>query len=224
MWRGHNREYVLDDNVNKVAYLDKLFRTYSEEIEEAVSLHAFCLMGNHVHEVGAIQQKQKEEYQHGIKVFGNWMRNAHSQFGAYYNNKNNRQGKVAYDRPKTSEIEDQRHLLQVMFYLDANPVRAGIVSHPKHYRFSSYSYYAHGKKNHYTRHLTQPDAYLALGKNTKARQRKYRKLCDRYLRQTGLIDDAEEQMLKRFIGNPEWIKERASQVSSTANIARNEPP
>ena len=224
MWRGHNREYILDSNVDKAAYLDKLFRTYSKEIGDAVSLHAYCLMGNHVHEAGSVRPNPRDGYQYGIRELGNWMRNAHSQFGAYYNKKNNRQGKVAYDRPKTSEIEDQHHLLQVMFYLDANPVRAGIVSHPKHYRFSSYAYYAYGKKNKYTKHLKQPDGYLALGKTPKARQRKYRTLCERYLRQRGLIEDVDQQLLKRFIGHPEWQKTRTSQVSSAAKTGRNEPP
>lgn len=224
MWRGHNREYVLEDNVDKVAYLDKLFRTYSNEIGDAVSLHAFCLMGNHVHEAGAIRPNQRAGYEHGIRKLGNWMRNAHSQFGVYYNNKKNRQGKVAYDRPKTSEIEDQQHLLQVMFYLDANPVRAGIVSHPKHYKFSSYSYYALGKKNKYTKRLTMPDAYLALGKTSKARQRSYRKLCERYLRERGLIEDIDKYLLKRFIGDPEWQKTRSSQVSRRTKTGRSQPP
>ena len=76
-----------------------------------------------------------------------------------------------------------------MFYGDANPVRAGMVSHPWRYPDSSYQYYANGKQNDYTACLTQPAAYRALRRTPKERQAKYRSLCDRYLRNEGLIED-----------------------------------
>jgi hypothetical protein len=79
-----------------------------------------------------------------------------------------------------------------MFYGDANPVRAGIVCHPKNYRWSSYQFYAYGKTDGVSKHLTPPPAYLALGRTAKVRQRKYREQCDAYLRRAGLLDDAPE--------------------------------
>jgi hypothetical protein len=51
-------------------------------------------------------------------------------------------GAVACERPKTKEVDDEEGLLTVMFYGDANPVRAGIDCHPKSYRWSSYQFYA----------------------------------------------------------------------------------
>ena len=102
---------------------------------------------NHTHETGGIQLgENKKSYLCGIRELGNWMRRAHSRFGAGYNRRHNRQGKVAYDRPKTSEIENDQQVLRVMFYGDVNPVRAGMVSHPSKYGFSSYKYYACGKR------------------------------------------------------------------------------
>ena len=100
-----------------------------------------------------------------------------------------RQGKVAYDRPKTKEIDAKGGLLEVMFYGDANPVRAGMVSHPSRYRYSTYQFYANGKKSWFTEKLTMPREYLSLGKSPEARQKRYRELCDAYLRRNGLIDD-----------------------------------
>ena len=189
MWRGHNREPVLESETDKASYLGHLCCTYTNNIRKSVDWHSYCLMPNHTHECGRVGGKDQSDQEADIKAFGDWMRNAHSRFGAEYNRRNHRQGKVAYDRPKTTEVDDDRGVLTAMFYGDANPVRAGLVSHPSRYRHSSYRFYAYGEKSEVTAHLTPPPAYLALGKTPKARQRKYRQLCDAYLRQVGLIND-----------------------------------
>jgi len=171
-------------------------------------------MGNHTHETGGIQLgENKKSYLCGIRELGNWMRRAHSRFGARYNRRHNRQGKVAYDRPKTSEIENEHQVLRVMFYGDVNPVRAGMVSHPSKYAFSSYKYYACGEKSIYAQHLTPPRGYLKLGKTSEARQRRYRQLCDEYMREAGLIADSpSEEMEARFIGAVAWREQRQPTV------------
>jgi putative transposase len=187
MWRGHNREHVLESNEDKIAYLDCLALTLTEAITPFVAWHSYCLMGNHPHETGRLDFARG--HADCLNVFGNWMRNAHSRFGAGYNRRHNRQGKVAYDRPKTKEVDAKGGLLEVMFYGDANPVKAGMVSHPSRYRFSSYAYYAYGRKNRFTEKLTPPPEYLALGNSPEERQRRYRERCDAYLREHGLIAD-----------------------------------
>jgi len=189
IWRGHNREFVLQSNLEKHHYLNALLNTFSDNIKQNVKLHGYCLMGNHSHEVGRTIPDTENSLKKAIATLGDWMRNAHSRFGAGYNRRHNRQGKVAYDRPKTSEIENEWEVLKVMFYCDANPVRAGLVSHPSRYRHSSHSFYAYGKKSRYTELLIPPEAYMALGKTAEERRKKYRQLCDWYLRQQGLIQD-----------------------------------
>jgi putative transposase len=145
-------------------------------------------MGNHAHETGRLCHQSK--MRRCLKALGDWMRNAHSRFGQAYNRRNDRQGKVAYDRPKTKEVDANGGLLQVMFYGDANPVGAGMVSHPSRYPYSSYLYYAYGKKDDISDALTPPPEYLALGRTPDERQKKYRELCDAYLREVGLLVDA----------------------------------
>jgi putative transposase len=190
IWRGHNREHVMKTDGEKRAYLRHLVNTYTDEINSRVKWHSYSVMGNHSHEGNSIVKLQTEDWlKEGIRSLGNWMRNGHSRFGSEYNRRNNRQGKVAYDRPKTIEVKDDASFLKVMFYGDANPVKAGIVSHPRQYRYSSYRFYAYGEINEYTRHLTPPPSYLLLGDTPQKRQKKYRSLCDKYLREAGLIDD-----------------------------------
>ena len=110
-----------------------------------------------------------------------------------------------------------------MFYIDANPVRAGIVSHPSKYPVSSYQFYAYGKKSRITQHLNPPRAYLDLGKTAEARQRKYRQLCDQYLGEAGLMDDnPSKEMEALFIGTDLWRQARRSMMNS-AQKARAAP-
>jgi hypothetical protein len=83
--------------------------------------------------------------------------------------------------------------LEAMLYADANPVRAKMVSHPSKYRWSSYRFYAYGETSEFTEALDVPEAYLALGKTPKDRQRAYRSLMDAYLRRHHLLDDAPDE-------------------------------
>lgn len=190
MWRGHNREPIFSDPCDKDAYLSHLRETYSDDVRSEVKWFSFCLMGNHTHETGGLVPTADGGIRPSQVVFSDWMRSAHSRFGAEFNRRHDRQGKVAYDRPKTKGIDDDEAVLTVMFYGDANPVAAGLVAHPSHYReYSSYRYYAFGERSANTEALTQPPAYLALGKTAKERQRRYRKMCDEYLRNKGLLDD-----------------------------------
>ena len=167
-------------------------------------------MGNHIHESGKVvcDNDEKKSFDHSIKIFGDWMRNAHSRYGMYYNGKYERQGKVAYDRPQTQEVEDQYGLMRVMFYGDCNPVRAGIVKHPTKYKYSSCRYYAYGDENEFTKYLDVPDWYKELGKTSRQRQKKYRKLLDAYMREKGMLKDREELFDSMFIGRELWREER----------------
>ena len=191
MWRGHNREHVLATDQQKNEYLRALAK-HKAKAQEHVKLFAYCLMENHTHETGGFADAAKGDeavHDKAISLLGNWMRAAHSAFGAWYNAVNKREGKVAYDRPKTKPITDDEQLLTTMAYGDANPVRAGMVKHPSKYKFSSYQFYAFGKKDEFTEMLDVPDAYLALGKNNTLRREKYRRHVDAYLRDAGLLDD-----------------------------------
>lgn len=189
MWQGHNREHVLNDDMEKNTYLDCLAKAFTDEKKEKIQWHSYCIMGNHPHEVDRVLPDENGSLQASIECFSNWMRNGHSRYGTWYNIRHKRRGEVACDRPKTEELENEWKVLKEMFYCDANPVRAGMVSHPSRYPYSSHRYYAWGKTNRHTEHLTPPPGYFALGRTAEERRKKYRSLCDLYLRQAGLIAD-----------------------------------
>lgn len=66
----------------------------------------------------------------------------------------------------------RRYLLACMRYIELNPVRAGLVRHPAHYRWSSYRANALGEPDL----LVTPHAlYCALGREPEERRAAYRR-------------------------------------------------
>lgn len=190
-WRGHNRSRVLATDDEKCAYLRSLCETLDGKIRPFVQWHSFCIMSNHPHEVGAVTGNPKKRItrQRAISRLGNWMRNAHARYGRFYNRKHNRIGAVAAGRPQTQPLKSERDVLKAMFYSDANPVKAGLASHPIRYRWSSARFYCTGETDEFTQHLTPPAAFLALGRTPRQRGRRYLRLLNAYLRQNGLLKD-----------------------------------
>lgn len=174
-------------------YLKCLQDAFCEDTQNHVQLHAIVIMGNHPHELGRLKRTPSGKLEEGIKALSRWMRRAHGRYGLWYNRKHQRQGKVAYDRPKTKEVEPGAGVLRTMLYLDLNPVRAGLVGHPSRYAYSTHRYYAYGVKNALCKGLTPPAEYLALGATPAERQRRYRSICDAYMREFGLIEDAPDE-------------------------------
>ncbi|MDH3318967.1 MAG: hypothetical protein OEO84_04670 [Betaproteobacteria bacterium] len=77
-------------------------------------------------------------------------------------------GAQAFD---ASPVYARRYVLACMRYIEMNPVRAGLVRHPAHYRWSSYRANALGEADA----LVTPHAlYCALGRSADERRAAYR--------------------------------------------------
>ncbi len=166
--------------------------TYKGKLE----LSAYCVMDNHFHQI--------INYRDGACHLSNLMRRCHGIFGQCYNRLNNRSGKVANSRPKTSLIENVDHTMRVHMYIEANPIRAGKckLNQLKHYKYCSYAFYAYGIKNEFTSLLTIPEWYMDLGENEVKRQIKYRQLFEQYLLESKLI---KIEIMEYFIGSKIWV-------------------
>jgi putative transposase len=69
-----------------------------------------------------------------------FMKELKKRFSSWYNHKNDRFGTLWAERFKSVLVEDQPSILSLIAaYVDLNPVRAGLVSDPKDYRFSGYA-------------------------------------------------------------------------------------
>jgi putative transposase len=153
------------------------------------------------------------------------MRIAHSAFGRRLNTLLKRTGAVMNSRPSTSLIEDEAHAMKAHFYVEANPIRARICT-PENLRqhpYSSFRFYAYGVKDSGTKMLTPPSWYIALGQTPEERQRRYRTLFYKYLRDTQVLSEPEALWMQNpFIGGIDWIRLNENRVRSLSN--QSTPP
>jgi len=100
-------------------------------------LHVFSLMPNHFHLL--IEQV-------GDIPISNLMLKVCTSYARYMNKKYKRVGHAFQDKFKAVLIENNPQLMWASAYIHMNPVKDGLVKHPKEYKWSSYNDYAY-KRN-----------------------------------------------------------------------------
>lgn len=94
----------------------------------------------------------------------------------YVNHVYRRSGTLWEGRDKSTLIDSDRYLLTCSRYIELNPVRAGMATHPGDYRWSSF----HGNAAGVEDPIVAPHSlYLALGDSPRARSSAYGALLDR---------------------------------------------
>src|SRR5262249_6754553 len=86
------------------------------------------------------------------------------------------------DRTKTIPIEAAEQAIVLLIYIFLNPVRAGIVGHPRDYPNHNFSMYAEGRSR-YGKLFTYHPAFLALGRTWEARHHRFCSLLERALQE-----------------------------------------
>jgi putative transposase len=160
--RGNNRQVCFGSNDDYAAYADWL-KAYSIKYE--VSIHAWVMMTNHVH---LLCTPCKEN---GVSQM---MQALGRRYVRYFNIKYKRTGTLWEGRYKSCLVQSETYLLEVYRYIEMNPVRAGMVSSPEKYHWSSYQINALGKLSDL---CTPHPVYLKLGRSLKACCKRYKKLC-----------------------------------------------
>jgi len=124
-----------------------------------------------------------------------------------------RSGTLWEGRFRSCVVGEEAYLLGCYRYTELNPVRAGMVSHPADYPWSSYVCNAQGETNP----LVSPHAlYLALGKDGRKRQAGYRELF-RFQLEPGLIDEIRRATNGGFLlGSERFQKEIAGMLGRRA--------
>jgi len=123
---GNDRQAIFRDDSDRERLLF-LLHQYSRQT--AVAIHAYVLMDNHFHLLLSPETVQ------GIPQM---MQGVGRSYVRYFNTRHQRSGTLWEGRYKSSLIESERYLLTCMAYIDLNPVRAGMVSDPAQYPWSSY--------------------------------------------------------------------------------------
>lgn len=160
--RGNNREVCFASESDMKAYL-KWLSKFSVQYE--VSIHAHVLMTNHVHLLCTSKTDT------GISKM---MQSLGRMYVGYFNYHYKRTGTLWEGRYKSSVVDSRQYLLQLYRYIELNPVRAGMVTHPGEYTWSSYAYNALGISNTLN---TPHEEYLNLGKDDSERSIVYKEFC-----------------------------------------------
>jgi putative transposase len=160
--RGNNRMDIFREHRDYRSFL--VFLERAAACYEVV-IHAFVLMTNHFHLI--VTPAAAHRLPQMMKEIG-------GRYVSYYNRKHDRIGTLWNGRYRGLLIEDERYWLTCLKYVEQNPVRAGMVSVPGKYPWSSYSAHAFGD---WPSWLTPHPVYLALGHSAEERQLAYRSLC-----------------------------------------------
>jgi putative transposase len=159
--RGVDRSDCFSTPMDHAVYL-----RYLEELAGHFDcdVHAYVLMTNHVHLLAT---------PHGPESMSFLMRNLGQRYVQYFNKAHRRTGGLWEGRYRSSFVATDEYLLACYRYIELNPVRAGMVSHPAAYSWSSYRTNADGDESS----LVTPHAlYLAMGSSDEARRGAYKGL------------------------------------------------
>ena len=161
--RGHNRQTCFRHDLDYRVYLKWLGKLLGPT---ACSLHAYCLMTNHVHLFITPSR---------IDSCAKLMRNLGQRYAQYFNRRYERTGSLWEGRYRSCLVDSPAYVLACQRYIELNPVRAGMVGSASAYRWSSHNLNAGRLVN---RLLSPHQALLALGESAEVRQRRYSELFD----------------------------------------------
>jgi putative transposase len=158
--RGHNRKPVYVNQDDYRYYLDNLSE-WKDKLK--CRLYAYCLMTNHVHLI--VDPGDDPE------SLAKLMKRVAAKQTRFVNRIEHRSGTLWEGRYRSSIICKDTYLLACCRYVELNPVRALMVSHPSEYRWSSY-----WEKTSERSEIIDPDpAFLALSADESQRKREYKK-------------------------------------------------
>jgi len=148
------------DNDYLLGLINKLSKLYF------VDVLGFALMGNHFHLVVRMYPESEvsdemiknrldkyygdnlnlgevciADYRKRLTDLGAYVKDIKQSFTRYFNKKYGRRGFFWDGRFKSMIVQDGKSLVNLLAYVDLNPVRAGIVKKPEDYRWCSLGYH-----------------------------------------------------------------------------------
>ena len=190
--RGNNRQICFVSDSDLKAYANWLAEAAAQY---DVAIHAWVFMTNHVHLL--LTPSSSNALSRCMQYLGRY-------YVRYFNYRYKRTGTLFEGRFRSSVVQNQTYLLICQRYIELNPVRAGIVSDPADYTWSSYQAHAFG---HAARMWQPHPEYLALGQGRATRMSAYRKLFTLEL-ETNVIADIRDALNTGLVlGNEQFRRE-----------------
>ena len=190
--RGNNRQVCFACEEDFAAYAHWL-KQYSDAF--GVHVHAWVFMTNHVHLLCTASDAK------GISLM---MQSLGRRYVRYFNGQYRRSGTLWEGRFKSCLVQEEHYILAVYRYIEMNPVRAGMVTSPSDYHWSSYASNALGKASA----LCHPHpSYLALAAKEAERQQAYRDLFQSEVSKAMLLDIDNAIKSGMALGNERFKQE-----------------
>lgn len=177
--RGNNRQPIFaspGDYALLVGLLTENARKFG------VQVHAYVLMTNHFHLLAT--PSTAESLPQMMQAVGR-------SYVRYFNDAQGRSGTLWEGRYKSTLVQTDRYLLACMAYIDLNPVRAGLVSDPRDYAWSSYCHYTGQRAD---KLVTPHSLWWTLGNTPFAREVAYAALV-----QAGVTAEQEQQLTRSVL-------------------------
>ena len=133
MSRGNEKQPIVLDDIDRAKRIDWLRRTVEMY---GWHLHAFALMTNHEH---LFVETPEPNLSAGMQYLG-------GSYTSYFNWRYKRSGHLFQGRFKAHLVQTEGYFRQVSRYIHLNPVRAGIVTRPQDYQWSSYPGYVQARR------------------------------------------------------------------------------
>ena len=123
--RGNEQQSIFHNDTDRQHFLKLLGR---EILQQRWRCYAYCLMGNHYH---LLLDTPEPNLSRG-------MRRLNGSYTQRFNWRHQRVGHLLQGRFKSILVERESYLLELCRYVVLNPVRAGMVSTPAEWAWSSY--------------------------------------------------------------------------------------
>jgi putative transposase len=134
--RGNQKQDVFYEPSDFRHYLKLI---YKYKIKHKCYIYGYCLMNNHVHLF--------LESPDGLRAMSSLMHDVNQSYAMRFNSKYKKVGHLWQNRYKDFIVLKNEYSINLISYIEFNPVRANIVTKPEDYMWSSYKARVCGKKN-----------------------------------------------------------------------------
>ncbi len=179
--RGNNRQPIFASDADR---RDMLHLLLEASRQHAVAIHSYVLMDNHLHLL--LTPSSADGLSSMMQQMGR-------SYVRHFNQRQGRSGTLFEGRFRSALVQTERYLFACMAYIDLNPVRAGMVSEPQDYAWSSHRHYVGVQSDHL---VTPHPHFFSLGNTPFSRERAYKELVD-----TGVAQELRQRVTDTLLKN-----------------------
>jgi len=129
--RGVNRQLICCDDKDRERLCQTMFRYQSNS---DFDIFGYCIMSNHLHLL----------LRENIENISDIVKKISGSYVFWFNKRHERSGHLFQERYKSEVVEDDTYFLTALRYIHQNPVKAGITTFARDYKWSSINEYLNG--------------------------------------------------------------------------------